>query len=320
MNIFQGFIARMEELLYNADVDMDAHEFINRALLGCFAFGAVASLAALYLGSQVVTYAVALVSLIGLPLVIIAWLVTRANKRTAQIEEMFPNFLSMMASNIRSGVTYDRALLLSSRKEFGPLAKEIDRAAKQTIAGKPLPEALMEMAKRSRSETFAKTMRLIVEGVNAGGNLAEMLETTAIDIRQSSSLRKEVSATVLVYRLFIFMAAAVGAPLLYGLTGFLIDVFTGIRADAKMEGGTSAVAAQLPMFSQGEALSPALFFNYALVAIGMTALLSCLATGVISKGKESEGIPDIGATLLIAYGIFFGVRALFGVLIGQIAP
>jgi pilus assembly protein TadC len=267
-------------------------------------------------------YAAILVVLFGSPLVIAAYLVMRADKRTSQIEEMFPNFLSIMASNIRSGVTFDRALLLSGRKEFGPLAKEIDRAAKQTIAGKPLTESMMDMAKRTRSEIFAKTMRLIVEGVNAGGNLADMLEITAIDIRKSTSLKKEVMATVLVYRLFIFMAATVGAPLLYALTGFLIDIFTSIRSDASlnMSSGTAGMA-QLPMFSGGgEVISTSLFFIYALIAIGMTALLSTLASGVISKGKESEGLPDLGYTFLVAFGIFFGVKYAFGFLLGQIAP
>ncbi|VVB98845.1 Type II secretion system (T2SS), protein F [uncultured archaeon] len=311
------FIRQVQTLLYDADVDYDAREFSEKVLLASAIVGLLIGALGAYYYSPLVGAIEIIIALVGMPLVIAAYLVTRANKRTAQIEAMLPNFLSIMASNIRSGVTYDRALLLSSRKEFGPLAKEIDRAAKQTVAGKPLPDALMDMARRTRSETFAKTIRLVVEGMNAGGNLAEMLEITAIDIRQSSSLKKEVTATVTVYHLFIFMAANVGAPLLFALTGFLISVFSGIRANTSVGTGVAA-GASLPMFSGGEALPVDVFTDYALLAIGCTTFFSTLASGAITKGKESEGLPDLGWSLLIAYGIFFIVRGLFTVLLGQI--
>jgi hypothetical protein len=159
-------------------------------------------------------------------------------------------------------------------------------------------------------------MRLIVEGVKAGGNLAELLEITSIDIRKSSSLKKEISATVQVYRLFIFTAAIIGAPLLYALTGFLIQVFVSIRSNAVSQGST-AVAAQLPLFSQGAVISLPLFMIYAIIAIAMTVFLSTLASSVITKGKESEGLTDLGWAFILAFLIFFGVRFVFGSLLGQ---
>lgn len=320
MSFSTTLVSKTQALLYDAELDFDPHKFIDQVLILCFAFGACAGILAWKLSTPAIGYATAITALMGPPMIIIAVLTMRANKRTSEIEEMLPNFLAMMASNIRSGVTYDRALLLSTRKEFGPLAREIDRAAKQTVAGKPLTDAMMDMAKRSRSETFAKTMRLIVEGVNAGGNLAEMLETTAIDMREATSLKKEVAATVLVYRLFIFMAATVGAPLLYALTGFLIDVFMSIRTESTSTGVVSAQqAAAIPMMGGAQAISPALFFTYAIIAIGMTTLLSTLASGVITKGKESEGLPDLGWAFVLSFGIFFGVKFVFGVLLTQIA-
>jgi pilus assembly protein TadC len=317
MSAFKRYIERLQVLLYDAEVDVEPHRFVEKVLLEGFLLGVGAGALAYYFLDTVAASLVIIAALVGIPTLEILFLTMKANKRTAQIEEMLPNFLSMMASNIRSGVTYDRALLLSSRKEFGPLAREIDRAAKQTVAGKPLQEALMEMTRRTRSETFAKTMRLIVEGVNAGGNLAEMLEITAVDIRKSSSLKKEIAATVLVYRLFIVMAATVGAPLLYALTGFLIDVLIKIRGSTGFSSGAAQVS-QMPMFSGGTVISPDLFFIYAITAIGLTTLLSTLASGVITKGKESEGLPDLGWSFLLAFGIFFGVKYVFGFVFGQI--
>jgi len=314
-----GMISRVRMLLDEADVDMEHYAFIDRVILLGLVAALLFGLPAYYFVSPVAGYAAAELGFILVFALAYGWLIMKANKRMAMMEEMLPNFLSMMASNIRSGVTYDRALLLSSRKEFGPLAREIERSAKQTVAGKPLTDALMDMTRRTRSETFAKTMRLIVEGTKAGGDLAEMLEITAIDLRKSYSLRKEIAATILVYRLFIFVAATIGAPLLYSLTGFLINIFTQIRA------GTGSVAVSgasqyLPLHTGGEIVSAELFFWYSIIAIGMTVFLSTLASGVMSKGKESEGLPELGWSAAIAFGVFFGVKAVFEILQHTLIP
>ncbi len=320
MNYMESFTAKIQALLDESSMDVEARHVRNIVMTLSLALGvAVWGMVNNTHGAILAALAYVIV-LPVLPAITYFWLTVKSNHRNDMIDEMLPSFLSMMASNIRSGVTYDRALLLSTRKEFGPLAKEIDLAARQTVAGKPLTEAMMDMAKRSRSETFAKTMRLIVEGTNAGGNLAEMLEITAIDIRQSASLKKEITATIMVYRLFIVVSSAIGAPLLYGLTGFLIKIFTGIRSSSASAAVSGPLSSALPMMSnKGEMISGELFFWYSIVAIALTVFLSSLASGMITKGKETEGLSDLSWMLLAAFAIFFGVNFVFGFLLGQLA-
>lgn len=310
-------LARDSQLLLDqCDIDMDSASLVQRVIELSFAAALLAGAFFYINSSPIAGYLAFLAALVCVPAVSNAWLLVRANKRAEEIEDMLPNFLSMMASNIRSGVTYDRALLLSTRKEFGPLSKEIDRAARQTVGGKPLSDALMEMALRSRSETFAKTMRLIVEGTKAGGNLAEMLENTAIDIRKAASLKKDISATILIYKLFIFIAAVFGAPLLYSLTTFLLEVFAGIRGRAA---GISGPGTDLPFIMQGgTGISGETFFWFSIVAISMTAFFSSMAAGVISKGKESEGFRDVIWAIPLSLGIFFLVKIAFQSMLGQV--
>ena len=45
--------------------------------------------------------------------------------RVKKVEAIFPDFLQLMASNLRAGMTIDRAILTSSRPEFAPLDEEI---------------------------------------------------------------------------------------------------------------------------------------------------------------------------------------------------
>src|SRR3989338_10958147 len=56
--------------------------------------------------------------------VVVYFIVKERLKVSARINKMelvFPDFIELMASNLRAGMTIDSALLLSSRKEFVPL-------------------------------------------------------------------------------------------------------------------------------------------------------------------------------------------------------
>ncbi|MCA9485884.1 MAG: hypothetical protein KC506_03510, partial [Nanoarchaeota archaeon] len=65
-----------------------------------------------------------------------------------KMENVFPDFISLMSSNLRAGMTIDRALLLSSRKEFAPLDKEILQVGKDILTAKEISVALKDMADR----------------------------------------------------------------------------------------------------------------------------------------------------------------------------
>src|SRR3989344_9693555 len=93
-----------------------------------------------------------------------------------KMEDVFPDFIELMASNLRAGMTIDQALLLSSRKEFSPLDKEILNLGKDIMTGKELTQALIEMAKKTKSDKIMKTINVINSGIRSGGNLAILLE------------------------------------------------------------------------------------------------------------------------------------------------
>jgi flagellar protein FlaJ len=299
-----GIFSRIGELLAASDINYQAEEFTAKIMLVAGAFGILMGFVfpAWDVASQ---SAVVFVSSATFIACVYGLLVVTASQRIALVEDILPDFLSIMASNIRSGMTYDRALLLSSRKEFGPLSREIDRAAKEALAGKPLPTALMGMAERIRSETLSKTVRLIVEGIKSGGNLADLLESTAFDIRRFAAIRKEVSATVLTYQLFMLAAAAIGAPLLYAVTTLLVQTTSQLRTKV---GLSADVSANLPFFSNTSLISPETIFLYSIVALAITGFFGALASGVVSKGKESEGYPYVPVVMVAAYCIFFVAR------------
>ncbi|MBU0907056.1 MAG: hypothetical protein KKE05_02760, partial [Nanoarchaeota archaeon] len=82
----------------------------------------------------------------GAILLFSAYLVMRKRlKRHYEIkkmEEVFPDFISLMSSNLRAGMTVDRALVLSARKEFAPLDAEIMKVGKDILTAREINVAL----------------------------------------------------------------------------------------------------------------------------------------------------------------------------------
>ena len=131
-----------------------------------------------------------------------------------------------MAANVRAGMTVDRAIWLAARPEFGVLEEELRRAGAKTVGGKPIKVALMDMTGRIKSDLLEKTFRLVIEGMESGGELAHLLEETADNARNSQGMRKEIKSSVTTYSIFIFFAAVLGAPALYAISLFFVQVMT----------------------------------------------------------------------------------------------
>jgi pilus assembly protein TadC len=308
--MFEKLSKKLSELLYNAGIETSAGDFIIKLAVLALGFG---------FGVGLLVYRalpVELTALLGISTVIIfvlsvyVMLILTANKRVAMMEDMLPDFLTLMASNIRSGLTPDRALFVSARKEFGPLTREINRAAKLSMTGSSFDEAFESIAENAQSETISKVVRLIVEGIKSGGDLADLLDNTADDIRKFSSIRKEVSANITIYSLFLFAAAGFGAPLLYATATFLISIISTIKTKLAVEAGIGAAeAAGLPIL-KGAALSPDLTFWFSIAALTVTTFFAALASGVISAGRESEGMRYVPVLLIASLGIFLATMAL----------
>src|SRR3989344_3916780 len=166
------------------------------------------------------------------------FLIKELLKKSAKIkkmEDVFPDFIELMASNLRAGMTIDKALLLSSRKEFSPLDEEILNLGKDIITGKETTRALSSMANRIKSDKIRKTIDLINSGMRSGGNLSILLEDTAVSMRERLFIEKKAASNVLMYVIFIFFATAVGASILFGLSSVLVEVMTRILANSGID-------------------------------------------------------------------------------------
>lgn len=242
-------------------------------------------------------------------------LIIKSDNRTKFVEDIIPDFLRLLSSNIRSGFTIDKALLLSARPEFGQLEREIKQAAKETISGESTENALRRLVEKFNSKSLRRSIDLLTEGVLKGGNLPNLLDNLAEDIRQVKTMRKEVSAIVMMYVIFIFFAAGIGAPLLYSVSGFLVSSMGEITG--KMETGSVPSNAPFVSFKAAE-IDPEFLNLYSIIAILITAIFGGMLIGLVQEGSERSGLKFIPILLLIGLGIYFISRsALLGLFGGM---
>ncbi len=231
-------------------------------------------------------------------------LLLKADSKAKFVEKILPDVLHLMSSNLRAGFTTDRALLLSARDEFGPFKDEINQVGKEITMGKEISKALMDMAKKIKSERLNKTITLIVSGLKSGGELSSLLDQTAKNLRQEELVDNRIRANVMMYVIFIFSAICFGAPLLFGLSSFLVDVLTETLGgiDIPQEAG---IGTALPMSFTEVHISSDFVVTFSIVFLITASVLGSLILGLIYKGKEREGIKFMPILIVISLIVFF---------------
>lgn len=232
----------------------------------------------------------------------------KKSARIKKIEDIFPDFLQLVSSNLRAGMTVDRAILLSSRPEFAPLDKEIFRVGKDISTGKPVSFALGAMSKRIESEKIDKTLSIILSGIRAGGNLAVLLEETSRSMRQRTFIEKKASSQVLMYVIFIFLAVSLFSPGLFSLSGVLVDTMTQLMSGVD----PSALPKNLPISFNSINISSTFILYFSLFFMIVMNVMASLVLGLVSKGDEKEGLRYLPIMLILSLAIFFILRSLLG--------
>jgi len=294
---------KYKDMMKYSDIDANPEHYIGKAMVfgGVISF-VLAMLLKSFLSLQpnqallVLIAGFALIQVVGYII-----LVMRADAKGKVVEDVLPDALLLMAMNIKSGMTTDRALIMSARNEFGPLEKELTRAGKQILAGKDVRFALMDMPTRIKSELFERTIRLVIEGIESGGELSSLLQQTAEDIQNTKLVNNEVRSNLMMYAIFIFFAVGFGAPLLFGISTYLVSS-VGTQFTAFQASGQPGVAVMQ--------ISPGFLVMFAMLALAITCFFGGLIVGIIKGGSEKAGIKFIPMLMLVAYTVFFVVRTM----------
>jgi tight adherence protein B len=157
--------------------------------------------------------------------------------------------LSSLVHALRIGVGFQQALDYTAREGQEPLASEWRRVLQTVQLGKPLGEALEELANRVPLREMKWFVSAVQITQSAGGSLSDVLETLADTLQQQETLREKVraltaqgkvSGILLTLLPFIVLAAmyvvapAMATPMFITVKGQLM--LTGVIASVSVGG------------------------------------------------------------------------------------
>ena len=231
-----------------------------------------------------------------------------AEKRARMIETIMPDFLQLLSSNLKAGMTMDKAMMDAARPEFGDFSHLIKRVGKNISFGRDLGDSLMAVASEVKSDTLQRTMKLIKESLIAGGETVVLLEQIASAIKNEQLAQEKVKNSVLAYILFITIAVAGGAPILFGLSSFLVEymqtLFKGVSIPQ-----TSAMGLPTIGISQLK-FSPDTVMIFVILFLLLNAIIGSMVIGELRKGKAVYGLRYMPMLLIVSFAVFFLVRLI----------
>ncbi|MEM5871601.1 MAG: type II secretion system F family protein [Candidatus Aenigmatarchaeota archaeon] len=294
----KSYRRRIEERLLYAGMETKPESYINKTFIISF----ILAICMTFLIKIYAVFVFIAFFIIGF-LMSEAYLTLAIERRKNFVETILPDALELMAANIRAGYIPSKAILLSARSEFGPLAEAIKKSGKEIMTGKSLAEGLNEISKHIKSEMLKRAIDLIIEGSRSGGQLVALLEENASDIRRKHAIRKEIKANIVMYSIFIVFSGILGAPVLYALSLYLITTLTSISSSNMVSSEIMSKGASF--FKGGVSVSPEFLFGFSIVSIIITTFFSGLIIGLIETGKEKGGIKYIPIFMVIALLVFF---------------
>lgn len=302
-----------QEALYAA-IDNEERMVIS---LGAFSFMAVIMAIALLPYSSVFKVVAALIFGPITPFLIPYILISiAAEKRKSEMENVLPDALLLVSANLKSGLSIEKAFLLSARDEFGPLAEELRQTAMEMFGGKPVDDALLDMESRIKSELFQETLKLLVDGMQSGGNTANLLESSADDIRASLELQEEISSNIRMYTIFILMAAMIGAPLLFSISVYMSETTANMWSGVNMEEMSQAGGAGFSMSFSKPDVDTNFLSDFSLMAIIAINFFAGLIISEIKNANIKEGAKYIPVLITISVTLFFVMKSTIGGAVG----
>ncbi|HEY9705246.1 MAG TPA: type II secretion system F family protein, partial [Allocoleopsis sp.] len=248
-------------------------------------------------------------------LLLFTYLDIRMYAYVKQIEENLPDFLQLASANISAGMTIDRALWYAVRPKFGILAKEMETVAKSTIAGEDLEKALVKLSLRYESRILRETINLIVEGIQSGGQMADLLNKLSTNIKETQLMKKEISASVTTYAIFIGVATVLASPVLFALSTQLLIIIQKIFSTINID-KTVGSAGLFSFNFSGDSIDLKNFRRFAILVLVISSFFSASIISVIRKGSVKDGIKTIPFFIAVSIVLYYLASLMFASVMG----
>jgi Flp pilus assembly protein TadB len=242
----------------------------------------------------------------------------RIYSRTKKMEEILPDFLELVSSNLKGGLSFERSLWTSIKPRFGILSNEIAIAAKKVMTGGDVEDALTEFADKYDSPTLRRTITLIVGEIQSGGKISDIIDNVVDNLKKTQILKEEMTASVITYMIFIAAVVIFISPVLFALSLNLLQIIQQVTGQVAQ--GTSQMQGQMPFSVEEVNLDREDFVLFSHLALLIIGFFSSMIVSIIEKGNVKGGIKYV-PIFIISSQLFYLLclkllTSLFGGMLG----
>jgi tight adherence protein B len=148
-----------------------------------------------------------------------AWLKMR--RRLRAFENQLPDLLVTIAASLKAGHSFKQGLQAVVEEGQPPASEEFKRVLTETSLGRPMDEALADMADRVGSPNFEFSITAVTIQRQVGGSLASLFDMVADTVRQRQQFARKIRSLTAMGRM--------SAYTLVGIPFFLAGMITLIN-------------------------------------------------------------------------------------------
>jgi tight adherence protein B len=145
----------------------------------------------------------------------------KARKRLRAFEDQLPDILVTMAASLKAGHSFRQGIQTVVDEGADPAAKEFRRVLTETRLGRPMDDALAEMAVRVGSGNFEFVMSAVTIQRQVGGSLAGLFDMVADTVRQRQQFQRKIKGLTAMGRMSAY--TLIGLPFVVGAAITLIN-------------------------------------------------------------------------------------------------
>jgi len=234
--------------------------------------------------------------------------------RKRMVENILPDFLFLVGNNLKSGMAPFYAFRSAVRPEFGPLSEEVKIATQKSLGVESFSDAMKSIGTRIDSKVLADTTKFFAQAIRSGGHLAQLIETTASDIKQTNRLKKELVTSTKMYTLFILFVVIVASPMLLAVSVQFLTILGGVQEKTIGISGasTAAITQQTGFSTSAIAITPEFMTTIAYFLIVTNSLLASIFIGILGGGKIRDGLKYAPVMAIVGIVLFLILVSVIG--------
>jgi tight adherence protein B len=204
----------VQRMLERADVPLRTVEFFWIMIGSAALFGLLAALA-----GQSAVVVLLLMVVAGAAPFLFVWMKMR--RRLRAFEDQLPDLLVTIAASLKAGHSFKQGLQAVVEEGQPPASVEFKRVLTETSLGRPMDEALGDMAERSGSKNFEFAITAVTIQRQIGGSLASLFDMVADTVRNRQQFARKIRSLTAMGKMSAY--TLIGIPFFIGTMVTLIN-------------------------------------------------------------------------------------------------